>query len=63
LSSHRVEHNCENRILNRYHISEINYFKVLLLCEMKWKMMLDGCLYGMTSLDTDIDTLHAKKMV
>jgi hypothetical protein len=33
-SSHRVEHNRENRILNRYHMSEINYFKVLLLCEI-----------------------------
>jgi hypothetical protein len=33
-SSHRVEHNGENRILNGYHMSERNYFKVLLLCEM-----------------------------
>jgi hypothetical protein len=29
--SHCVEHNIENIILNRYHMSEINHFKVLLL--------------------------------
>jgi hypothetical protein len=28
VSSHRVEHNDENRISNGYHMSEINYFKV-----------------------------------
>jgi hypothetical protein len=33
-SSHRVEHNGENEILYVYHMSEINHFKVLLLCEM-----------------------------
>jgi hypothetical protein len=33
-SSHRVEHNDKNIILNRYHMSEINHFKDLLLCKM-----------------------------
>jgi hypothetical protein len=28
---HRIEHNDKNRILNRYYISGIHYFKVLLL--------------------------------
>jgi hypothetical protein len=28
-SSHHVEHNDENKILNRYHMSKVNYFKVL----------------------------------
>jgi hypothetical protein len=37
-----VEYNGENRILNGYHMSEINYFKVLLLCKMMWEMVLDG---------------------
>jgi hypothetical protein len=26
--SHHIEHNGENKILNKYYISEINYFKV-----------------------------------
>jgi hypothetical protein len=34
--SHRVEHNGENRILNGYHMNEINHSKVLLLCKMMW---------------------------
>jgi hypothetical protein len=34
ISSYRIEHNDENRILNRYYISEINYFKILLLYEI-----------------------------
>jgi hypothetical protein len=34
-SSHRVEHNGEKGILNGYHMSEINHFKVLLLCKIK----------------------------
>jgi hypothetical protein len=42
-SSHHVEHNGENRILNEYHMSEINHFKVLLLYKMVCQMMLDGC--------------------
>jgi hypothetical protein len=42
-SSHRVEHNDKNEILNGYHMSEINHFKVLLLCKIMWQMMLDGC--------------------
>jgi hypothetical protein len=33
----------ENIILNIYHISEINYFKDLLLCKMILQMILDGC--------------------
>jgi hypothetical protein len=33
-SSHHVEHNGENRILNLYHPSEINHFKILLSYEM-----------------------------
>jgi hypothetical protein len=37
-SSHRVKHNSENRILNEYHMIEINYFKVLLLCKMMWNI-------------------------
>jgi hypothetical protein len=28
-SSHRVEYNCENGILNKYYMSEINHFKIL----------------------------------
>jgi hypothetical protein len=40
--SHRVEHNNERGILNRYHMSELNYFKVLLLWKMMMQMMLDG---------------------
>jgi hypothetical protein len=30
-------------ILNEYHISEINHFKILLLCEMMWQVTLDRC--------------------
>jgi hypothetical protein len=41
-SSHYIEYNGENRILNGYHMSEINNFKVLLLFKMMWQMMLDG---------------------
>jgi hypothetical protein len=26
----------KNEILNRYYMSKINYFKVLLLCEIMW---------------------------
>jgi hypothetical protein len=33
-SSHCVEHNGENIILNGYHMGEINHFKVLLLYKM-----------------------------
>jgi hypothetical protein len=29
-----VEHNVENKIKDGYHMSEINYFKALLLCKM-----------------------------
>jgi hypothetical protein len=36
---HLIEHNGESRILNRYNMSEINYFKILLLYEM----ILDAC--------------------
>jgi hypothetical protein len=61
-SSHHVEQNGENEILNRYHMCEINYFKVLLLCEMMWQMILDRCWCGMIWLDTDMDTSHAKKI-
>jgi hypothetical protein len=61
-SSHRVEHNGENEILYGYHMSEINHFKVLLLCEMMWQMMLDGCWYDMTWLDANVDTLHIKRI-
>jgi hypothetical protein len=32
--SHHIEHNGGNRILNEYHINEINYFKILLLYKM-----------------------------
>jgi hypothetical protein len=42
LLSYCVGHNCENRILNGYHMSEIIHFKFLLLCEMIWQM-LDRC--------------------
>jgi hypothetical protein len=33
-SSHHIEHNGENRFLNGNYMSQINYFKVLLLCEI-----------------------------
>jgi hypothetical protein len=42
-----IEHNSENESLNRYHISEINYFKVLLLYKMTWHIILYECLRGM----------------
>jgi hypothetical protein len=29
-----LEHNGENKILNEYNTTEINHFKVLLLCKM-----------------------------
>jgi hypothetical protein len=29
----------KNKILNRYHMSEINYFKILLLYEIMWQMI------------------------
>jgi predicted DNA-binding protein (MmcQ/YjbR family) len=32
-----------NKILNGYHMSKINYFKILLLCKMMGQMMLDEC--------------------
>jgi hypothetical protein len=38
-------------------------FKIVLLYKMTWQIMLDGCWYGMTWLNADVDTLHAKKMV
>jgi hypothetical protein len=60
--SHHIEHSSENKILNGYHMSEINYFKVLLLCEMMWQMMLDGCWCGMIWLNADVDTLHVKRI-
>jgi hypothetical protein len=43
-------------------MSEIKHFKVLLLCEMIWQMMLDRYWHDMTWLDTDIDTFHVKKI-
>jgi hypothetical protein len=43
-------------------MSEINHFKVLLLCEKMWQMMLDVYWCGMTWLDVDVDTLHAKRI-
>jgi hypothetical protein len=33
-----TEENSENGILNRYHMVEINYFKVLLLYKMMWQI-------------------------
>jgi hypothetical protein len=30
-SSHRIEHNGKNKILNGYHMNEINHFKVLFI--------------------------------
>jgi hypothetical protein len=39
---------CENRIKNGYHMSEINYFKVFVLCKIMWHdvvviwQMVDG---------------------
>jgi hypothetical protein len=44
---HHTEHNGENKILNRYYLSEINYFKILLLYKMIWQMILDKCWYVM----------------
>jgi hypothetical protein len=43
-------------------MSEINYFKILLLCEMMWQMILDEYWYDMIGLDTDVDTLYDKKI-
>jgi hypothetical protein len=61
-SSHRLEYNGENRILNGYHMSEINHFKILLLCKIIWQMILDGCWCDITWLDADVDTLHVKRI-
>jgi hypothetical protein len=52
----------ENILLNIYHISEINYFKDLLLCKMILQMILDGCWRDMIWLNTDVDTLHTKRI-
>jgi hypothetical protein len=57
-SSHHIEHNSKTEILNKYHTSEINHFKVLLLCKMMWYR----CWYDMTWLNTDANTLHVKKI-
>jgi hypothetical protein len=62
LLSHHIKHNGENRILNKYHMSEVNYFKILLLCEMMWHVILNGCWCGMVWLDTDVDILYAKRI-
>jgi hypothetical protein len=59
---HRVEYNVESGILNRYHMSEINYFKILLLCKMMWQMVLNGYWHDMIRLNADVDTLHFKKI-
>jgi hypothetical protein len=63
LLSHGVEYNDENKILNGYHMSEINYFKVLLLCKMMRQIMLIEYWRDMIWLDTNIDILHVKKLV
>jgi hypothetical protein len=34
-----VEHNGEKEILNGYHMSETNYFKVMLLYRMMWQII------------------------
>jgi hypothetical protein len=43
-------------------MSEINYFKVLLLCEMMWQIMLDRCWRDMTQLNSDVDIWHIKRI-
>jgi hypothetical protein len=43
-------------------MSEINHFKVLLLCKMIWQMMLDRYQCGMIWLNPDVDTLHVKRI-
>jgi hypothetical protein len=35
-SSHRVDHNDKNKILNGYYMNEIIHFKVYVLCNMMW---------------------------
>jgi hypothetical protein len=41
-------------------MSEINYFKVLLLYKIMWQMMLDRCRRVMTELDIGVNILHIK---
>jgi hypothetical protein len=46
-------------------MSEIYHFKVLLLCEMMWQVMLNGYWRDMTWLDDDVDIfygIHAKRI-
>jgi hypothetical protein len=42
-------------------MSEINHFKILLLCEMMWQITLDTCLHDITRLNADVDIMHGKK--
>jgi hypothetical protein len=43
-------------------MSEINYFKILLLYKMMYQMMLDECWRDITWLKTDVDTVYAKRI-
>jgi hypothetical protein len=43
-------------------MSEIKYFKALLLCEMMSGMMLDGYWCVMMWLDANMNTLHVKRI-
>jgi hypothetical protein len=54
-SSHRVEHNSENRIKNKYHISDINYFKVF-INYIKWIDELNA------KINAEVDSLYVKKI-
>jgi hypothetical protein len=47
-SSHCVEHNGKNKIQDEYHMSEINYFKVFIICS--------------DDVTADVDHLHVKKI-
>jgi hypothetical protein len=43
-------------------MSEINHFKIWLLCKMRWQIILDGCWRDMAWLDADVDTLQTKRI-
>jgi hypothetical protein len=43
-------------------MSEIYYFKVLLLYEMMWQVMLNECWCDIVWFNTDVNILYAKKI-
>jgi hypothetical protein len=54
-SSRQVEHNGENKILNRYHINDINYFKVF-INYIKWIEEFDA------KINIKMDNLPVKRI-